>query len=108
MRWVGIIDPDFYYEVFHSDQIPPKGNNRGRYSNPDIDRLLEAGRITPDFDKRKAIYAQVQKKLSEDLPYISLWHVNNVSIVNNRVSGYRQHPTGGFISFRDIELREGG
>jgi len=102
MRWVGIIDPDFFYEVFHSGQTPPKGNNRGRYLNPDLDRLLEAGRITPDFSRRKAIYAQVQKRLAEDLPYVSLWHVNNVSIVHNRVNGYRQHPTGGFLSFRDI------
>lgn len=105
MRWVGITDPDFYYELFHSDQIPPRGDNRGRYINPDMDRLLEAGRGTPDFKSRKAIYSQVQRKLSEELPYVSLWHVNNVSIVNRRVIGYRQHPTGGFVSFKNVEIR---
>jgi peptide/nickel transport system substrate-binding protein len=104
MRWVGINDPDFYYDVFHSSRTPPQGNNRGRYSNPDVDKMLEAGRITVNFPERKAVYAKVQQKLTEDLPYISLWHANNISLVHKRVKGYRQHPTGGFLSFRDISL----
>jgi peptide/nickel transport system substrate-binding protein len=104
MRWVGIIDPDFYYDIFHSSQTPPKGNNRGRYASPDVDAMLDAGRITVTFPERKAVYAKVQQTLAEDLPYISLWHANNISIVHKRVKGYRQHPTGGFLSFRDISL----
>jgi peptide/nickel transport system substrate-binding protein len=105
LRWVGIIDPDFYYDVFHSAQVPPNGSNRGHYANSEMDRLLEAGRVTLDFAARKAIYSKVQKKIAEDLPYISLWHANNVSIVHNRVKGCRQHPTGSFLSFRDISLQ---
>jgi peptide/nickel transport system substrate-binding protein len=105
MRWVGIVEPDFYYDIFHSGEVPPKGNNRGRYLNPGLDRLLEDGRITTDPAGRKAIYSRVQKRLAEDLPYVSLWHANNVSLVHHRVNGYRQHPTGGFSSFRDIWLQ---
>jgi len=104
MRWVGIIDPDFYYDIFHSSQIPPTGNNRGRYTDPEMDRLLELGRITLDPVARKAVYSEVQKKAAAELPYISLWHANNISIIHRRVNGYRQHPTGGFLSFRDIVL----
>lgn len=104
LRWVGVIDPDFYFELFHSGQMPPRGDNRVRYADPEMDRLLETGRVTLEPVKRKAVYSEVQKKLAEDLPYLSLWHANNVSIVHKRVSGYRQHPSGGFLSFKDVVL----
>jgi len=104
MRWVGVTEPDFYYDIFHSSQFPPAGRNRGRYSNPAMDQLLAAGRVTLAPDKRQAIYSQVQKLAASDLPYVSLWHLNTVSIVNHRVQGYRQHPMASFFSFRHITL----
>ena len=105
MRWVGIIDPDFYYDVFHSSRTPPNGSNRGRYADAEVDRLLEKGRSSPDHADRKAAYGQVQNKLASDLPYIYLWHINNISVIHNRVIGYRQHPTGGFQSFKSVVLK---
>ncbi|MCP3923139.1 MAG: ABC transporter substrate-binding protein [Desulfobacterales bacterium] len=106
MRWVGVTEPDFYYDLFHSNQLPPKGRNRGRYVNKEIDKLVEKGRITLSTPDRKLIYGKVQKILSNDLPYISLWHMNNVSIVHKRVSGYKSHPTGAYLSLKNIVLRK--
>ena len=45
LRWIGVNDPDFYYELVHSSRTPPRGRNRGRFSNAGVDRLLEAGRL---------------------------------------------------------------
>jgi peptide/nickel transport system substrate-binding protein len=104
MRWVGVTEPDFYYDIYHSSQIPPAGRNRGRYRNAEIDRLVTEGRVTTDPEARKAIYAQVQEIVAKELPYISLWHPNNISIVHKRVQGYRQHPMAGYVSFRNISL----
>ena len=104
MRWVGVTEPDFYYDIFHSSQKPPMGRNRGRYSNEKLDSLLEQGRTELDPQQRKTIYADVQKIVALDVPYISLWHPNNVSIVHRRVKNYRQHPQGGFVSFRNLTL----
>ena len=104
MRWVGITEPDFYYNLFHSGQFPPAGRNRGRYTNKTIDQLTEKGRQVLDPEKRKEIYSEVQKILARELPYINLWHTNNISIVHKRVSGYEQHPTGGFLSFWKIAV----
>ncbi len=105
MRWVGVTEPDFYYDIFHSSQIPPAGRNRGRYKNEFVDELVLQGRITIDAAKRKQIYTKVQKIVAEELPYVSLWHMNNVSIIHERVSEYRQHPMAGFFSFKDIDLK---
>jgi len=61
-------DPD-PYALFHSSQIPPRGQNFVFYSNPEADRLIEAGRRELDQSKRKEIYQQLHALLSEDQPY---------------------------------------
>jgi peptide/nickel transport system substrate-binding protein len=105
MRWIGVTEPDFYYNIFNSNQFPPAGRNRGLYQNEKIDRLTEQGRIVLDPRERKKIYSKIQKIVAQDLPYVSLWHPNNISIVHKRVSGYRQHPMGGFLSFRKMDVK---
>jgi peptide/nickel transport system substrate-binding protein len=106
MRWVGVTEPDFYYDIFHSSQFPPAGRNRGRYVSSEMDKLVEEGRITLDPEKRKRIYAEVQRIARRDLPYISLWHVNNTSIIHKKIRGYQQHPMAGFFSFKNIWFEE--
>jgi peptide/nickel transport system substrate-binding protein len=106
MRWVGVTEPDFYYDIFHSSQIPPAGRNRGRYRSAEMDRLVAEGRLITDPQARREIYAQVQDLVAEDLPYISLWHPNNVSVVHKRVQGFEQHPMAGYLSFKKISLAE--
>ncbi|NNF98773.1 MAG: ABC transporter substrate-binding protein [Desulfobacteraceae bacterium] len=104
MRWVGVTEPDFYYDLFHSSQVPPAGRNRGRYINARVDDLVQQGRVTLDPDARKRIYSKIQTIVAGELPYISLWHLNNVSVVHRRVKNYRQHPMAGFFSFKDIRV----
>ncbi|MBF0280161.1 MAG: ABC transporter substrate-binding protein [SAR324 cluster bacterium] len=101
LAWSGVSDPDFFYSAFHSSQFPP-GRNRVRYVNTELDKILEAGRIEKDLEKRKAHYNKIQMILSDELPYLSLWYANNLAIVKKNIQGYRLHPTGGFHSFREI------
>ena len=90
----GIADPDFYYVIFHSKNIPPEGQNRGFYSNPRVDDLIGQGRSTFDRTKRKQIYDQIQRIVQEDLPYISLYHQVNVAIMEKDLQGYTMYPAG--------------
>jgi len=96
-----ITEPDFYYFYFHSSRIPdakdPDGGNRWRYRNPEVDRLTEAGRSELDRDKRKAIYAQVQRIVAQDLPIVPLWHEDNVLLSNQDVQGYTIVPNARFV-----------
>ena len=100
LTW-GVSDPDFFYSAFHSSQFPP-GRNRVRYVNAELDRLVEAGRVENDFEKRKGIYSEVQQLLGRELPYLGLWYANNLAILKKDIKGYRLHPNGGFHSFREI------
>jgi peptide/nickel transport system substrate-binding protein len=93
-----IAEPDLYTTFFASDRIPTRddldaGNNRVRYRNPELDRLLDAGRLELDRGKRKRIYATVQRILARDVPVISLWHDDNVAVMRKNVRGFQVLPT---------------
>lgn len=96
-----ITEPDFYYWFFHSSRWPsakdPDGSNRWRYKNPEMDRLVEAGRAELDLPRRKALYAQAQRLAATDLPVIPLWHEDNVVLSNVDVHGYQIVPNARFI-----------
>ena len=90
----GIGDPDFYYIIFHSKNIPPEGQNRGYYGNPRVDELIMQGRATFDRAKRKQIYGEIQRIVQDDLPYVSLYHQINVAIMDKELQGYTMYPAG--------------
>ncbi|HYK01749.1 MAG TPA: ABC transporter substrate-binding protein [Thermoanaerobaculia bacterium] len=90
----GISDPDWYYILFHSENFPPEGQNRGYYSNPRVDQLITEGRSTFDRAKRKQAYGEIQRILQEDLPYLSLYHQINVAIMDKDLQGYVMYPAG--------------
>ncbi len=98
LRRSGISDPDFYYTIFHSKSLAPNGQNRGYYINPRVDQLIEQGRSTFDRAKRKAAYDEIQKILAQDLPYVSLYHRDNVAIMRKNVKGFQMYPSGFLLS----------
>jgi peptide/nickel transport system substrate-binding protein len=96
-----ITEPDFHYWFFHSSRWPsakdPDGSNRWRYKNPEMDRLVEAGRTELETGRRKALYSAAQRIVAEDLPIIPLWHEDNVVLSNVDVQGYAIVPNARFI-----------
>lgn len=104
LAWVGVMDPDILYQIFHSDSVPPNGDNRGRYSNPKLDRLLEKGRFAASESERQLVYSEAQKLLAEDLPYLPLWWWKNVVVTKPTVEGFVAHPDGDLISLKNVSL----
>lgn len=104
LAWVGVMDPDIYYQIFDSASTPPNGDNRGHYSNSEVDRLLEQGRRTTGAAERKAVYTHVQRILAEELPYIPLWWVKNVTVQNAAIQGFVPYPDGDLISLKNASL----
>jgi peptide/nickel transport system substrate-binding protein len=96
LRWIGIIDPDFFGSIFHSSSIPgeepPQGKrrgslNRGRFRNVDVDRLIEAAETELDESMRWRIFADLQHKISEELPYVDLWYRDNFAVMRDDLTG---------------------
>jgi peptide/nickel transport system substrate-binding protein len=106
LRWIGANnDPDIFEFVFGSKKIPPSGANRGHYRNPQLDALLDAGRIEMDREKRKRIFSEVQKLVAGDEPYLNLWLYDNICVHTGRVTGIELLPTGEYDFLNSITLR---
>ncbi len=82
LQWVGgaLADPDILRRVFHSQQVPPAGFNRGHFSDPEVDRLIDEASNATDYETRRELYGKVQQRLAEAAPYISLWHRTNFAL----------------------------
>jgi peptide/nickel transport system substrate-binding protein len=105
LRWIGgNEDPDIFTLCFHSSRFPPNGANRGFYSNPKVDALIDQGRREVDPAKRKPVYAELQSILAEDLPYIDLWYLDNVLVHNKRVVNLKLNPAGNYDFLRTAKL----
>ncbi|MFH1873965.1 MAG: ABC transporter substrate-binding protein [Pseudomonadota bacterium] len=105
LAWVGITEPDFFYDVCHSSQFSPEGVNRDRYSNPEVDKLVAQARITLDQEKRKQLYIEVQQILFEDLPFIPLWYEKNVVVYQPNLKGVSLRPDASYQTFVNISKK---
>jgi peptide/nickel transport system substrate-binding protein len=77
------------YPYFHS-----KGSYKELYhfSNKDIDRLLDEGRMEGNFQKRKEIYGKIQKILIDYGPNVIAYHRPYIMAIHKSVKGYKIHP----------------
>jgi peptide/nickel transport system substrate-binding protein len=102
LQWVGVSDPDMLRRVFHSGQMPPVGFNRGFYSNPDVDRLIDRATADTDDASRRALYGQAQRLIAEDVPYVSLWYKTNVAAAQPDLDGVKLTPLAEFSFLREV------
>lgn len=103
LQWPDPGEPHLYNWLFHSDRIPTPtqpdaGGNRGAYRNPEIDRLIDLGRITTDRTQRARIYHQIQAILADELPYLSLWHEDVVALTRTGLDDYRPLPNASLFT----------
>jgi peptide/nickel transport system substrate-binding protein len=107
LRWIGgNEDPDIFENVFHSSRFTPLGANRTFYRNPRIDTLIDQARKEPDQNTRKLLYAEIQRILADDLPYINLWYLDNVLVYSKRVRNLTLNPSGNYDFLKTAELEE--
>ncbi len=93
LGWGIGIDPDQYL-IWHSSQTGPDQLNHISYVNPEVDRLLEAGRTTCAREDRVKYYHRLQEILAEDLPLVFLYFADALPVVSSRVYGIDAGPNG--------------
>ena len=107
LTWPSVSEPNIMHWIFHSENIPTPearaaGANRGAYQNDRVDELLEMGQRETDLEKRAAIYGEVQQILARELPYISLWHQDNVAVLREGTKGYYTTPNARYDALRTV------
>lgn len=96
-------DPD-PFTLFHSSQMPPRGQNLVFYSNPEADRLIEAGRREFKQSERIKIYRQFHQLLANDQPYTWTVQVSSKYAVNKRLRNVSDSKGWGFFGWYPGEL----
>ncbi|MFQ5565113.1 MAG: ABC transporter substrate-binding protein [Paracoccaceae bacterium] len=94
MAWM-TNDPDTLpYLALRTEAWPDKGGfNSGYYSNPEVDKLLDAARSSTDQAERAKLYKEMQEIVYDDAPwaFIANWKQN--AATSDRVEGFALQPS---------------
>lgn len=104
LQWTAgsMADPDILRRVFHSKQAPPIGFNRGHYSNPRVDAMLDEAAASTDEARRLALFQEAQRIVAVDVPYISLWNKTTFIVAQRSLTGVRVSPLAELLFLRDV------
>jgi peptide/nickel transport system substrate-binding protein len=108
-QWVGgNQDPIFFKDLFATSEIPTEARasrNRSRYSNSELDALLDEAVNTFDRAKAKELYRQIQDIVSRDVPVLPLWYQANIVIAKRNVKNIKVDASGdwGFVKQVQVE-----
>lgn len=91
-------DPDdFFYQWHHTGEV----FNIWRYSDPEMDELLEAGRSSTDQAARQETYYAIQEKLIEEAPLVHIIYRESVMASSAAVQNFTM--TGRYdMDFREV------
>ncbi|MCX7323390.1 MAG: ABC transporter substrate-binding protein [Hyphomicrobiales bacterium] len=89
--WSGRIDPDGNVHPFWTTG---GGQNDGKYSNPEVDRLLNAARAVYSLEERKKLYDAAQTIANDEMPVLYLYNQPWYYATSARISGFQLHPDG--------------
>ena len=92
LGWSGRTDPDGNIWTFIHTGAP---QNDGRYSNPQVDALLNQQRQVNGVAERRALLEQMWRiAVVQDVSRIYLWHRKNTPAMSARVQGFVGVPDG--------------
>lgn len=107
-QWVGgNQDPIFFKDLFATSEIPTEtraSRNRSRYSNKELDALLEEAVNTFDRQKARDLYARIQAIVSRDLPVFPLWYQANIVIARKNVNNIHVNASGDWGFVRNLTV----
>ncbi len=106
--WIGgNQDPIFLKDLFTTGQIPGDKVsccNRSRYSNAEVDKIIDEAINEIDREKAKELYIKAWSLISSDLPLFPLWYPANMVVANKRIGNINISPSGDWSFVKDITV----
>lgn len=90
-------DPELLRAVFHS-RPPSQTHKATGYSNPEVDRLIDAQLRTYDTEERTRLVARIQQIVAEDLPVAMLYYTTLFYAFRKSVFDQWYYTPGGFAT----------
>ncbi|MBU2959392.1 hypothetical protein KO516_00870 [Citreicella sp. C3M06] len=91
------------YRLFHTGVSA----NTSGFSDERVDRLLAEGRASTDIDAQKADYAEIQKIIWDEMPFVFLWYQKQAIGIADNVTGFTIRPDETML-FDDVHVSAGG
>lgn len=105
LSWIGFKDPDIYRFAFASENFPPQGPNRGRFSDPRLDEVLRQASRSTDITERIKLYHEAQHIVNAQLPYVFLWHEELFAVAQTRLNDFTIFADGRLSSLTKVSKR---
>ncbi len=103
--WADYPDPEnFLFPLFHSQNFG-SGGNRARYSNEEVDKLVELGQHAATLEQRNKWYSQAEEIIVQDAPWVFFWHRTDYVVRQPWVENYRIFPVYSMEKGVNITLR---
>lgn len=100
-------DPIFLRDLFATSGIPTServGFNRTRYSNPELDPILEEVVNTADREKARMLYVRAQEIVSRDVPMLPLWYPNIMVVARRNIGNINVKGDGDWNFLRSLTI----
>lgn len=95
MGWVTVTgDADYGLNALLNSKTMGAAGNRSFYSNSKIDELLGKGETSQKEDERKAIYAEIQAIVQEELPIMAIAYTSQNAAMQKNVKNFKLNPAG--------------
>ena len=97
-------DPDLT-DQFACNRIPPRGYNKPRYCDRELDRVLTRAAATYVTSERIAFYRVAQRILARDLPLVPLYRLVALNALPSTLVGFDPMPVTPFYDAAAWHLR---
>lgn len=95
LGWLNLVDPDrAMYNQLHTGG----GSNWGGFSNPEVDRDLDAGRTSLDRAARAQAYQEAARIIADEVPYYILTYQGYQVVYDPALKGFVPNPRGNLRS----------
>ena len=101
--WSGRVDPD---GNIHQFMTSDGGINDSKFSNPEVDELLNKARKSNDLDVRRESYSAARALLNDELPIVYLYHQTWIWALDSDITGFTPYPDG-MIRLEGMKKEEG-
>lgn len=108
--WVGgNQDPIFLHDLFTTQKIPSEKTkvaccNRSRYSNPEVDKLINEAFNSTNREQAKDLYFKAQDIISTEVPMFPLWYPANMVVANKRIGNIKIGSSGDWSFIKNITI----
>jgi len=87
-------DPDNFLNTLLGCGAVEAGSNYARWCDKKFNKLVTDAKITPDINKRTALYKDAQKVFKAEAPWVTIAHSTTYRAMAKNIKGYKIDPFG--------------